>query len=204
MSIQEPAPHIVLASASASRAALLRNAGIVFEAFPASIDEAEIKRSAQSDGTSADETATLLAELKAQRVARRQPDALVIGADQLLVCDGRWFDKPESLAEARDHLMALRGKTHRLVTAVVCQREDRRIWHHVATPKMTMRPLSDAFIDDYLGREGSAVTTTVGAYRLEGLGVHLFDAIEGSLDTIMGLPLLPLFGFLRQHGVLHT
>jgi septum formation protein len=196
------APRLVLASASAARLALLRGAGLAVEAQPAHIDEAEIKAAAQADGASPDETALLLAELKAARIARREPDALVIAADQLLVCGDDWFDKPPTLDAARDQLRALRGRTHMLVTAVVCQRGEARIWHHVARPSLAMRDFSDGFLDAYLAAEGDALTASVGAYRLEGMGVQLFERIEGDYFSILGLPLLPLLGFLRQHGAL--
>ncbi|HET9018801.1 MAG TPA: Maf family protein [Acetobacteraceae bacterium] len=200
--MQADTPRLVLASASASRRALLEGAGLRFTVQPASIDEGEVKRAAQADGASADDTALLLADLKAQRVARRDPEALVIGCDQLLVCGDRWFDKPADVAEARAHLLALRGRTHELVTAVLCRRGNQRLWHHVARPRLTVRMFGEAFLDAYLAAEGKAVTGTVGAYRLEGLGVHLFDAVQGEHAAILGLPLLPLLGFLRQHGVL--
>jgi septum formation protein len=200
--IQAPTPRLILASASPARQSLLQRAGLRFEAMPAHIDEAEVKRSARAESATALDTALLLAELKALRLARRDPEALVIGCDQLLVCEGRWFDKPASLAEARAHLLALRGRTHTLVTAVLCQRGAQRQWHHVAQPRLTMRPFSDDFLDAYLAAEGEALTTTVGAYRLEGLGVHLFDKVEGEHAAVLGLPLLPLLGFLRQNGVL--
>ena len=202
MTLQADAPPLVLASAAAARKSLLERAGLRFATQAAHIDEAEVKRSARADGADADHTALLLAELKARRVAGRAGNALVIGCDQLLVCGERWFDKPADPAEARTHLQALRGTTHTLVTAVLCLRDGQRVWHHVARPKLTMRRFDDAFLDAYLALEGEALTTTVGAYRLEGLGVHLFDAIEGDHSAILGLPLLPLLGFLRQHGVL--
>lgn len=199
-----PSTRLILASGSATRATLLRDAGLVVEVRPAPIDEGEIKRSARGEGVSAEDTATLLAELKAVRVARANPDALVIGADQLLVCEERWFDKPASLAEARSHLLALRGRTHTLVTAVVVFRGDQRIWQHLARPRMTMRPFGDAFLDAYLTAEGTRTMQTVGGYRLEGPGAQLFDAVVGEHAAILGLPLLPLFGFLRQTGALLT
>jgi septum formation protein len=191
---------IILASQSASRRALLEAAGLVFDTQPARIDETSVKQSCQADGTTAADTATLLAELKAARI--KTPGALVIGADQILVCGDTWFDKPSGLAQAREHLLALRGRTHTLVTAVVCMRNGARIWHHIAQPRLTMRAFSDTFLDNYIAAEGDALLETVGAYRLEGLGVHLFDAVDGEHSAILGLPLLPLFGFLRQHGVL--
>ena len=202
MNLQADTPRLVLASASASRRALLEHAGLRFSAQAAAVDEAAAKQSARDSGATAADTALLLAEMKAARIARREPDALVIGCDQLLVCGNRWFDKPADRAEARAHLCALRGQTHELVTAVLCLRAGRRIWHHVARPRLTMRAFGDDFLDAYLAAEGDAVTTTVGAYRLEGLGVHLFNAVEGEYAAILGLPLLPLLSFLRQHRVL--
>ena len=175
-------------------------AGIEFKARAATIDETAIKASAREEGISPDDTALLLAELKAVRIARSVPDAVVIGCDQLLVCGHAWFDKPADVAAVGTQLQALRGKSHTLHTAVVCQRGDARLWHHIARPRLTMRNFSDAFLERYLEREGEVVTHSVGGYRLEGLGVQLFDAIDGDHASILGLPLLPLLGFLRQHG----
>ncbi len=197
-------PRLLLASASTARLALLQAAGLTIEARPAAIDEGEIKRSSRAEGVSAEDTAVLLAELKALRVAGAAPDALVIGADQLLVCGERWFDKPNSIPEARTHLQALRGQTHVLVTAVVVYRGETRVWHHIAKPRLTMRMFGDAFLDDYLAREGGHVLTTVGGFRIEGPGVQLFDTVVGEHSAILGLPLLPLLNFLRQTGVLLT
>jgi septum formation protein len=202
--IQAETPRVVLASASAARMCLMERAGLRFAAQAAHIDEAGVKQSALGAGMSPPDAALLLAELKAKRIARRDPEALVVGCDQLLVCDGRWFDKPATVAEAREHLVALRGRTHTLVTAVLCQRGEQRLWQHVAQPRLTMRTFSDAFLDAYLEAEGEAPTTTVGAYRLEGLGVHLFDKVEGEHAAVLGLPLLPLLGYLRQCGVVGT
>lgn len=202
MTWQAAAPPIVLASASTTRRALLDAAGIAHEAVPAAIDEAEVKRGARAEGASADDAAMLLAALKARRVAGRRPDALVIGCDQLLVCENRWFDKPDSAATARTQLQALRGRPHTLVTAVLCQRGGERVWQHVARPQLTMRAFSDAFLDEYLRREGEAVTQSVGGYRIEGLGLHLFESVAGEHAAILGLPLLQLLAFLRQHGVM--
>jgi septum formation protein len=200
--LQTPDPPLILASASTARRAVLEAAGLRFEAIAAAVDEAAIKESARAEGYPAADAAMMLAEAKARRIAARRPEALVIGCDQMLVLEDRWFDKPESIEDARRHLEALRGKTHQLVTAVLCWRGGQRIWQHVATPRLTMRPVSDAFLDAYLALEGDQVTTTVGAYRLEGPGIHLFDKVEGEHAAILGLPLLPLLGFLRQHGAL--
>jgi septum formation protein len=202
--IQADFPRLVLASASAARKTLLERAGLRFEAQAAHIDEAGMKQSALAAGMSAPDAALLLAEMKAKRIARHHPEALVIACDQLLVCDGRWFDKPATIAEAREHLLVLRGRTHTLVTAVLCQRGEQRLWQHVAQPCLTMRAFSDVFLDAYLHAEGDALTTTVGAYRLEGLGAHLFNKVEGEHAAVLGLPLLPLLGYLRQYGVVAT
>jgi len=195
-------PRLILASQSAVRLALLRRAGLTVEAHPAHIDEAETKASSLAEGAGASDTALLLAALKAARIARREPEALVVAADQILVCEGRWFDKPDGLATAREQLLALRGRTHRLVTAVLCQAGDTVLWRHVDEPRLTMRVFSEPFLDAYLAAESEAVTNSVGAYRLEGFGAQLFDRIEGDYFSVLGLPLLPLLGFLRQRGVL--
>ena len=198
---QARSPRLILASASTARRAVLSAAGLAFDAHPAAIDEAAIKQAGQAQGASPADVATLLAELKAERIARHHPDALIIGCDQLLVCENTWFDKPTDRAGAAQHLQHLRGRTHELVTAIVCLRHGHRIWHHVARPRRTMRNFSDSFLETYLAAEADHVTTSVGAYRLEGPGIHLFDRIEGEHAAILGIPLLPLLGFLRQHGV---
>jgi septum formation protein len=180
---------------------LLDGAGLRFEALPAAVDEATIKESAQAEGIPPADAALMLADAKAERIARRDPEALVIGCDQLLVCESRWYDKPPDLAAARAQLQALRGRQHELVTAIVCHRNGGRTWQHVAVPRLTMRDFSDAFLDNYLALEGQAVLGSVGAYRLEGPGIHLFARVQGDHAAILGLPLLELLGFLRQHGV---
>lgn len=189
---------MILASQSAARAAVLRAAGLAFEQRPARIDEAAIKES-HAGGDPA-ECALALAGLKAARI--RAPGTLVIGADQLLVCDAEWFDKPPDLAAARAQLLRLRSRVHTLVTAVVVHRDGAEIWRHVARPTLRMRPFSDAFLDRYLAQEGDALLFSVGAYRLEGLGIQLFDRIEGEHGAILGLPVLALLGFLRQTGAI--
>lgn len=196
--------RLILASQSRFRAGLLAAAGVAVETMAAHVDEAEIKQGARAEGASAEDTALLLASLKAERIARRHPEALVIGADQMLVCEGTWFDKPPDMAAARTQLLALRGRPHTLVTAVLCQRGGQRLWQHIAKPKLVMRHFSETFLDQYLALEGEVLTTTVGAYRVEGPGLQLFDRIEGEHSEIVGLPMLALLGFLRQHGVLDT
>jgi septum formation protein len=207
MGMQAQEPVLVLASQSAARRTLLERAGLRFEALPAAVDEATLKESAQAEGIPPEDAAVMLAEAKAERIARRLPDALVIGCDQLLTCrmeDGteRWFDKPADLAAARAQLLALRGRTHRLVTATVAWRGGARIWHDVSVPRLTMRSFSEAFLDAYLAAEGDLLCASVGGYRLEAMGVHLFSRVEGEHSAILGLPMLPLLGFLRGHGIL--
>jgi len=192
---------LILASASKSRAALLRAAGIAVEIVPAHADEEAVKNALKAEGATAAQCAETLAELKAVQVSQRHDNALVIGADQMLECEGVWFDKPADMAGARNHLVNLRGKTHVLPTAVCVALNGARIWHHVATPRLTVRAYSDAFMADYLKSAGPAVLSSVGAYQLEGLGAQLFSKIEGDFFTILGLPLLPLLAFLREHEV---
>ena len=194
------AERLVLASGSSARLALLRAAGLDVTAAPADVDEDAIKRSFA--GLSVETVAAALADAKASHAARDAPEALVIGADQILLCDGRRFDKPRSTDEARSHLVALRGRAHSLVTAATCRRGRERLWMHVETPRLAMRGFSDAFLDDYLAAEGEAATLTVGAYRLEGLGIRLFERVDGEHGAILGLPMLPLLSFLREAGVL--
>lgn len=198
-SLQE---HLVLASGSATRARMLEGAGVPVRLDPPAVDEAEIKASCRASGLRVEETAEALAEMKAQRVTRRHPGALVVGADQMLDCDGVWFDKPADRAQAREQLLALSGKTHRLVSVAVAVLDGERQWHHVDSARLTMRPLTPGFVDFYLDRVGEAALTSVGAYQLEGLGAQLFSRVQGDFFTILGLPLLPLLDFLRQRGVL--
>jgi septum formation protein len=195
------APVLVLASQSAIRRTMLENAGLRVETLPARIDEDEIKLAMRAGGASVEDVAIKLAEAKARRIAERVPGAIVVGCDQMLDCNGVWFDKPPDRAHASAHLRALSGKTHRLVSAVVAYRNMVRVWHHVDAAKLTVRPLSDAFIDSYLDQAGDAALSSVGAYQLEGLGAQLFTRIEGDYFTVLGLPLLPLLGFLRANGV---
>ncbi len=202
MTWQADAPKLILASASSARASLLRAAGLRFEVRPADVDEGRVRRYAEAAHMPACTAALQLARLKAERSAVLEPDAVVIGCDQLLVLGMRRFEKPADLAAARAQLRALRNETHTLVTAVVCRRGGEEVWQHVAEPRLKMRDFSDAFLDAYLAIEQDHVTASVGAYRLEGPGIHLFESIEGEYSAILGLPLLPLLGFLRSQGVL--
>jgi septum formation protein len=202
VAVRRAPPAVVLASASPARATMLRGAGVAVAVEAAAVDEAEVKASLRAAGAAAAQVAESLAELKAQRIARRRPGALVIGADQVLDCDGTLFDKPFDAADARRQLLLLRGRRHELVSAVVVVRDGVRHWHHVGRAALTMRRFTDAFLDDYLGTTGDAVLASVGAYQVEGMGAQLFARIDGDYFTILGLPLLPLLDFLREQGVL--
>jgi septum formation protein len=191
---------LILASQSRARQALLANAGIDFEAVPAEIDERAIQ---QASGLSApDDIAALLAREKARLVSMRQPGQFVIGADQTLALGKRLFSKPSGRAQAAEQLRALAGHVHELHSAVAVAREGRILFEAAAIARMTMRRLGEAETDAYLNAAGEAVTSSVGAYQLEGLGVHLFERIEGDHFTILGLPLLPLLAFLRSEQLL--
>ncbi len=194
--------RLILASASPARARLLAAAGIDFRAEPADVDEAAVKRRCRAAGSSAADCALALAEAKARLIAQRDDRALVIGADQILVCGDAWFDKPVDVAEARSHLRALAGRTHELATAACVVLGGACLWRAVSAPKLRMRRFGDLFLDAYLAAEGPAALGSVGGYRLEGRGVQLFDHIEGDHFSILGLPLLELIGFLRERGVI--
>lgn len=192
---------IILASASRSRAAVMRNAGIRIETIPADIDEDSVKRAMDRDGHAAADVAHQLAELKAMAVSQRHPGRLVIGADQMLQCGGVWFDKPVDRDHARAHLQTLRGRDHELFAAVCAVMDGECLWRHLESARMTMRPFSDAFLEAYLDAVGEDACRSVGAYQLEGLGAQLFDRIEGDFFTILGLPLLALLRFLSTQDV---
>ena len=196
-----PGPQVVLASASASRAAILTNAGVPHRIDPAHVDEDAVKQALAAERATPAAVAATLAELKAQQVSMRSPARLVIGADQVLECGGVMFDKPPDRDHARAHLLALRGRAHVLTTAVAVVRDRRLLWHHDDCATLTMRELADDFIDDYLGALGDAACRSVGAYQLEGRGAQLFSRIDGDFFTILGLPLLALLDFLRNHRV---
>lgn len=191
---------LVLASGSAARRRMLEAAGLAFEVDAPRVDEEAAKASCRAAGMAPRDQADALAELKALAVSNRR-SGFVIGADQMLALEGEVFDKPKSPAEAREHLLRLRGRTHALITAVVVAREGAIIWRLIDTPQLTMRAFSDAFLDNYFARAGEHVLASVGAYQLEGLGAQLFERVEGDFFSVLGLPLLPLLAFLREHGI---
>ena len=194
-------PPLVLASASASRRRVLHAAGLAFEALAAGVDEDEIKQSLKAEGAQAVQVAETLAELKAARISARRPGALVVGADQMLACEDRWYDKPADPAAAVEQLLALAGRTHSLESSVCVLHNGTRLWHHNAVCRLTMRAFDRTFAERYLAAAGPAALESVGGYQLEGLGVQLFSRIEGDFFEILGLALLPLLGFLRERGV---
>lgn len=191
---------LVLASASLSRRRMLEAAGLVFEVDPPRTDEEAAKASLRAAGMQPRDQADALAELKALSVSRRRPE-FVIGADQMLAVDGDVLDKPRDMTEARSHLQRLRGKTHELLTAAVVAREGAIIWRHIDTPRLKMRAFTDGFAEDYLEQVGERALASVGAYQLEGLGAQLFERVDGDFFSVLGLPLLPLLAFLREHGI---
>ncbi|MET0409012.1 MAG: Maf family nucleotide pyrophosphatase [Hyphomicrobium sp.] len=198
------ATRLILASGSAARKALLEAAGLRFEVIPADIDEIAV-RTAILENTAnveAGDIASVLAAEKARVVSSAHPDALVIGADQVLALGGKIFAKPTSLAEAREHLVMLRGRTHDLVSSVALARRGNVHWQTSETAGMSVRDYSDEFLGAYLERVGARVLDCVGCYELEGAGVQLFDRIEGDFFTILGIPLLRLLARLRDEEML--
>lgn len=191
---------LILASKSASRRAMLDAAGVQYEAVPADIDERAVE--AGLSGAAPGEIAEALAVAKAAAVAQLHPQALVLGSDSLVVAAGRRFDKPKSREEAAEHLRFFSGKVMELHSAAALLRNGGCEWSHASTARLQVRDLSGEFIEHYLALEWPAIGYTVGAFRIEGLGVQLFDRIEGDQFTVLGMPLLPLLGALREAGVL--
>jgi len=191
---------VILASASTIRAKVLRDAGVAFDIVPADVDEEAVKVALAQPRA----VAEALAERKAFTVSARYPGALVLGADQVLAFEGRMMSKAPDLDTAALHLRELRGKRHELVGALVLARDGVAVWRHTSIAALTMRAFSDAFLADYLAREGGAVLSSVGCYRLEGPGAQLFESIEGDYFSILGLALQPLLAALRGFGVVQT
>jgi septum formation protein len=202
--LQNPAAApLVLASRSPARARLLRAAGLAFTQAEALVDEASLRETLRAEGVLVEDAAVALAEVKAGFVARRSPpDAIVLGADQLLEVEGEWLEKPADAAAARRQLDRLRGRRHRLVSGLVAFRGGGRIWHHVDVARLWVRACSDDFLDAYVAAAGPDILGCVGAYQLEGLGAQLMARVEGAHFTVQGLPLLPVLQFLRDQGVL--
>jgi len=191
---------LILASTSSTRIALLRNAGIDFEAISPGVDERVLETPLLEAGASPTEIALALARAKALAIAA--PDALILGGDQVLDLEGERFVKPEDRTDAARQIARLAGKTHHLRTAVVLANGGEIVWELVSTASLTMRPLSERAIERYLDEAGESALWSVGAYLLEGVGIQLFSAIDGDYFSILGLPLLPLLEILRQRGVL--
>jgi nucleoside triphosphate pyrophosphatase len=200
MSLWRAKYPLILASQSRARQTMLANAGIAFEAVAAEIDERAVQQA--SSLSAPGDIAALLAREKALPVSARQPGRFVMGADQTLALGERLFSKPSSRAQAAEQLHALDGRSHQLHSAVAVARDGKILFEGADMARMTMRRLGEAEIAAYLNEVGPAVTTSVGAYQLEGLGVHLFERIEGDHFTILGLPLLPLLAFLRSERLL--
>lgn len=199
-SVENIAAMLILASTSATRKALLTQAGLRFDAYPAQIDERALEAGALAAGADGRDIALLLARAKAADVAGRHPEAFVIGADQTLTLGTALLHKPVDRAAARSQLEQLRGKTHRLHAAVVLMRDGALLWSAIDTAELTMRSFSPEECDDVLEREGDAVLGSVGAYRLEGPSIRLFERVSGDYFTILGLPLLPVLGALRLYA----
>lgn len=193
-------PPLLLASRSRARRHLLQAAGLHFEALDSGLDEARMKRALQAEQPTPGDMARALAEMKAVKVSKERPEALVVGADQVLACDAVLYDKPTDLEQAEVQLKALRGRDHVLVSAVAVATNGTAIWHHVDQATLRMRRFTDEALTEYLAAEGRAVLESVGAYRLEGLGAQLFERVDGDYFTVLGLPLLALLAFLRGHG----
>ncbi|WP_142593580.1 Maf-like protein [Pseudorhizobium endolithicum] len=193
---------LILASSSPFRRMLLENAGLTFESRAADINERAIEAGFEKDRANPDKVAIELACAKARNVSRRCPGALVIGSDQTMSLGNRVFHKPADLAEAKRHVASLSGKTHRLNSAIALVKDGVVLWEHVSHANMTVRPLSDTFIDRYVTRCGEKLLGSVGAYQLEGEGIQLFSAIDGDYFTILGLPMLPLLDKLRELGAI--
>lgn len=189
---------IILASTSLTRQHMLGTAGVAFTAVAPQVDEEALV--ARHPSWSPEETALRLAEAKALDVSRRFPDACVIGADQVLALGSRIYMKPSGREQCREHLEQLRGKSHALISAVVCARSGSAQWHHAAEAVLSMRNFSSPFLERYLDLIGPDCTSSVGGYKIEGLGVQLFERIDGDHFTILGMPLLPLLAYLRSAG----
>ena len=195
---------IILASGSEIRLRLLRAAGLDVTATAPRVDEQMVRQSLHAEAAKPHDIADALAEMKAARVADKHPEALVLGCDQVLDFHGTILSKPTNLEQARDQIIALRDQSHKLLSAAVLYDAGKPIWRHTAEATLTMRAVSDAYLDAYLARNWPDLATSVGGYKLESEGVRLFSAISGDYFTILGLPLLPLLGYLSLRGFIET
>ncbi|MBI37546.1 MAG: septum formation protein Maf [Alphaproteobacteria bacterium] len=193
---------VILASKSKIRTRLLNSAGVKHTVFSSEIDESEIKFRLKKEKVVPGRIASILAEKKAEKISLLHPNSLVVGVDQILDCEGVIFDKPKNLDEARNHLMVLRGRNHKLLVSVCLAQYGIKIWSYESEATLEMRHLSDDYIDWYIRNMGEEACQTVGAYKIEGLGAQLFSKIEGDYFSILGIPLLSLLTELRQHGVI--
>ena len=192
---------LILASKSLSRKNLMTNAGLVFQQEVSDVVEEVVKRTFLKSGEISD-LAMILAQLKAQSVSKLFPNSYVIGADQTLLFEGQVYDKPISSSNARDQLLSLRAKQHQLETAVCIIKNQEIVWSYTESSYLTMRNFSPEFLGKYLAAEGDNVKTSVGGYKLEGLGLQLFEKINGDFFSILGLPMLSLLAFLREQNLI--
>ena len=193
---------IILASASPTRQLMLANAGVIFNSIRPDVDESSLLK--ENPAWTPTKASLSLAAAKAKDVSRRNPEAIVIGADQVLSFADHIYSKPLDIDGARRQLKELRGQTHQLISSAVCARNGAELWRITCSAHLTMRNISDGFLESYLARNGIKSLASVGAYQIEGLGSQLFDKIDGDYFTILGLPLLPLLEFLRAHGEIET
>lgn len=193
---------VILASGSSIRAKLLCDAGVTFSTKISKIDEASIISSLTAEKAKPHDVVDVLAEYKARRVAMKYNGAIVIGCDQILVCDKKIYEKAETLDAARSTLQSLRGKAHQLMSAVVIFEQGKPVWRHIGRAQLIMRDFSDSYVDGYIEKNRDTILSSVGCYKLEEEGVQLFSHIQGDYFTILGIPLLEVLGFLRSRGVL--